>query len=954
MKRIRGLLYAAVIVSTPFALIRLAGQLKAPHFNIRAIREALSQTHPSNESIVQGFAFVAWALWIFVIAVMILRTLGTVLVRRNVRWGQAFLSLTDALAPLFIRKFVDTAIAAIFFSSWISLTVATPGVAASPKVVLTSQHSAVSRESAVTLKPLTSEQKTYVVKGGDCLWKIAAQELGDPYRLWEIWHLNMGRIFPDGRTFTDPNRIHPGWNLHIPEQIQATQDGSTPPQTDSAGITQPVPVAEPESHPVVSTPSDARATLRIEGTNTSIIDSEEYEERFQSPVVVLSSGSALAAAFASGILTCHLLYKLRRRRSRPISDKSLNGRTENDPRLVIDLRRAVTSPNASQLESAIEEVASAYLQQTGVWPRIVAAIERETGMSFFLEDAKKVKDDSALVSFRSMERGIVRADAKGPLATRLKRRDPKENGLMIPIGADKEGNVIHAGTLAIGSFAVAGENAAAFAAQTVATCCTGCPDGYLDIYLLGDFASLGRIKEIPHIKGSALWEDADVLQEIEAELLRRRRILAEEDPPDPWSYLVTGVEEWLPPIFVVATEPPLAQIAVIESIADKVAQLGGAFMAVGWRPSSSRLDMQVSSTISLSSSLAGLPDTLWPLLLDEAELSQVVDLIEASRKQEYEDPPRPRISPALDEMHEVSGNGSGKLNTSLDSLDSESETDRSSSDLTEEILDAESKSDRIVIDEVTSDDESEILTVRCLGPLAVSRGGRDIGKWRDSTRQLLAYLVAHPHGVSKDRLIDDLLPRLDFAKADADLTRMVFYLRRKIADRHSKYVVRDGGTIRLDLTNLWTDVGTFNSLIAAAEGTDRHNAISLLQQALDPSLYRGEFCEDRYYDWLESVRLEYREKFLLGSMKLATLLGESDQFQDALSVLNRAITIDPTREDVYSKAITLAGDFGEVSVAQRYFQNLKTVLSEQLDVDPSSEIEQLILEVSKSGQPPQL
>lgn len=50
---------------------------------------------------------------------------------------------------------------------------------------------------------------TYTVKDKDCLWKIAANKLGDGNRWKEIYKLNKDKI-------SDPNLIKAGWELTLP------------------------------------------------------------------------------------------------------------------------------------------------------------------------------------------------------------------------------------------------------------------------------------------------------------------------------------------------------------------------------------------------------------------------------------------------------------------------------------------------------------------------------------------------------------------------------------------------------------------------------------------------------------------------------------------------------------------------------------------------------------------
>jgi LysM repeat protein len=59
-------------------------------------------------------------------------------------------------------------------------------------------------------------ETTVTVEPGDTLWDIAEQHLNDPTRHPEIFAENRDVTQPDGRTLTDPDLIHPGWQLVIP------------------------------------------------------------------------------------------------------------------------------------------------------------------------------------------------------------------------------------------------------------------------------------------------------------------------------------------------------------------------------------------------------------------------------------------------------------------------------------------------------------------------------------------------------------------------------------------------------------------------------------------------------------------------------------------------------------------------------------------------------------------
>ncbi|MEU0341915.1 LysM peptidoglycan-binding domain-containing protein [Streptomyces bobili] len=74
---------------------------------------------------------------------------------------------------------------------------------------------------------------THTVRPGETLSGIAEEELGDADAYPEIAELNEGHQQADGRTFSDPDKIYPGWKLDLPNP-QADTGESAPPKTPSA------------------------------------------------------------------------------------------------------------------------------------------------------------------------------------------------------------------------------------------------------------------------------------------------------------------------------------------------------------------------------------------------------------------------------------------------------------------------------------------------------------------------------------------------------------------------------------------------------------------------------------------------------------------------------------------------------------------------------------------------
>lgn len=83
----------------------------------------------------------------------------------------------------------------------------------SKKKTTTKKKNQKKRKTSKKKKKQTSKSKpktrTYTVKSGDCLWRIAQQYLGSGARYMEIYNLNRSKI-------SNPNLIYPGQVLTLP------------------------------------------------------------------------------------------------------------------------------------------------------------------------------------------------------------------------------------------------------------------------------------------------------------------------------------------------------------------------------------------------------------------------------------------------------------------------------------------------------------------------------------------------------------------------------------------------------------------------------------------------------------------------------------------------------------------------------------------------------------------
>ncbi|MFH8627538.1 LysM peptidoglycan-binding domain-containing protein [Streptomyces vietnamensis] len=123
---------------------------------------------------------------------------------------------------------------------------------------------------AVPTAPAPQQADSYTVAGGDTLWQVAEEQLGNGDRYIEIFDANKNKPQADGGRLTDPDDIHAGWKLTIPHTTAPTtppaEAAPPPPRTADkpTAPAQPAPAAPVPAQtapaPVASTPPTVAPT----------------------------------------------------------------------------------------------------------------------------------------------------------------------------------------------------------------------------------------------------------------------------------------------------------------------------------------------------------------------------------------------------------------------------------------------------------------------------------------------------------------------------------------------------------------------------------------------------------------------------------------------------------------------------------------------------------------------
>lgn len=549
MRRALGvLLFVAVLVGTALALNNGVGLPELPNLPSSAqLTGTLSSSYLSLDTIIAVFGFVGWLIWVYVLSVTLLRLIAWIATRLALPGATGLVRLSDRVTPFVLRRILDLALGGALLVS----TVSGPPVAAatatlSPPAALESIDLASNghrRSASAETQTLRDQEKTYTVRPGDSLWRIAERELGSGIRWNEIYELNAGRVQDDGRKLKEPRLIRPGWQLllpHIAQDCEPVPEKPAPLQSlDPPPASSPVPPA---------TPSD-----KSPAPNVTV----------ERPIKVeLPNGAVIPASFAAGALAGSLLERLRRRRQRRIGD--------DEPPPLIDpvalaASRVGIDPSLDVIGRKAEAVINVWRGTYGQVPTFLAAWEEAKVTTFLISSSPKELPDRVettpgqQIAFERVGE-VVRARVSGAQVPRL-RRSPYAgaDGVLLPVGFSGDG-VLHIPLLGV-PLQISGPAAAEFVGTFLKCLDMRIGDDRLEVWANEDHTS-----------------EADLRGKLEMEALQRRRLFREEGSLTFTDHVLDHPDDQLPIIVVVVN----AEIAgAITDVVQLTVQLGIAVIIEG-------------------------------------------------------------------------------------------------------------------------------------------------------------------------------------------------------------------------------------------------------------------------------------------------------------------------------------------------------------------------------------
>lgn len=254
------------------------------------------------------------------------------------------------------------------------------------------------------------------------------------------------------------------------------------------------------------------------------------------------------------------------------------------------------------------------------------------------------------------------------------------------------------------------------------------------------------------------------------------------------------------------------------------------------------------------------------------------------------------------------------------------------------------------------------LRVRLLGGFEVWWEGRLVeGFESQKVRALLGYLACHRgRSLARDHLAGLLWPERSPEAARHALRQALYNLKSTLPSEVRSLLVGSYNSVQLDAkVDFWIDVVDFEEAVRLGrgrDGIDLHHLMTAVQ------LYRGELlpgfflrdCEV-FEEWLVSEQERLREMAVDALRLLVEHYRLRGEHRFGLHYARRLVVLEPLSEEARRDVMRLALLAGRRSFALAEYEKLRSMLREELGVDPLEETrelyESILREKSDPGEP---
>ena len=241
------------------------------------------------------------------------------------------------------------------------------------------------------------------------------------------------------------------------------------------------------------------------------------------------------------------------------------------------------------------------------------------------------------------------------------------------------------------------------------------------------------------------------------------------------------------------------------------------------------------------------------------------------------------------------------------------------------------------------------IQVQCFGNFRVLLNGEEVSQERwvsAKARDLLAYFVTmRGEKIPADKVFDAIWGDKERTSRTAFHTALSRLRNALKTDKDSpRLILVEVGEYWLDSARFTIDVDEFDSALAKARAaTNIKIRAEWYEHAVD--LYRGEYLQNLYYEWVFPERRRLMQSYLGALQELVSFHLVNQSPKQAVVCIEKAIPLDQLNEDLYCQGMRAYAALNDRTNLSRLFTDLNTLLETELNSKPLPETARLYQEL---------
>ena len=229
------------------------------------------------------------------------------------------------------------------------------------------------------------------------------------------------------------------------------------------------------------------------------------------------------------------------------------------------------------------------------------------------------------------------------------------------------------------------------------------------------------------------------------------------------------------------------------------------------------------------------------------------------------------------------------------------------------------------------------LNVLTLGQEVVERDGVRVSTsdWRANAARELFFYLLFCGPVSREEINLEFWPDSSASRSRSRFHTTLYRARQALGEHIILY--QDDLYQLNPETEIWCDAQEMENLTTQARLLSPRDARTedLWRKAV--SLYKGDFLVGMDRDWVISRREALYEAYIEALIGVGECARARSDFRAALNAFKQALDLEPYREDINRAIMICYADLGEKHQILTHLHKLKTLLREELAVEPSPE-----------------